>query len=111
MHMRSDKAFIVEYLVPLSLSVLIVGILLTVYGLIKGTNGSWWVVLGIIVLLIGLLWFVNYLRHIKKFNRLMAEKSKAAFVSTLKDIKFLTDRMPMKYEDAFRDKKKDFGIK
>ena len=81
------------------------------FGLVSGSNGTWWTVLGFIVLLMGLLWFGNYLRHIRKFNKLMTEKSKAAFVSTLNDIEFLTERLPMKYENVFRGKKKDFGIK
>ena len=40
----------------------------------------------------------------RKFNKLMEEKSKAAFVKKLDDVEYLAWRLPMKYEDSSSSK-------
>jgi hypothetical protein len=67
--------------------------------------------IGAILLLIGLIWFWIVAANRRKFNKLMEEKSKAAFVKKLDDVEYLAWRLPMRYEERLKDKKKQFGIK
>lgn len=115
-----SKPFTVQHVMPLSLACLVVGAIMTVVGALAlwksylgGLNswGFWIALIGGIVLLVGIVWFGTYRANVKKFNKLMEEKSKAAFVKNLDDIEYLAWRLPLSYEDRLRAKKKDFGVK
>lgn len=114
------KPFIVQHVALLSLLTLVIGLGLLGVGLLDvlgyrftgfGGWGYWMVGIGAVVLLAGLVWFASYRLNVKKFNKLMEEKSKAAFVKKLDDVEFLAWKLPMKYEDELMQKKKGFGMK
>lgn len=115
-----EKPFIVQYLVPLSLTMLIVGAVMVVVGILDLTGngfqgmGNWgyWIAgIGCFVLVIGFAWHLSYRLHARKFRKLMGEKSKAVFVKQIDDIDYLLERLPMMYDDELMSKKKELGIK
>lgn len=76
--------------------------------------GAWgFYVLGIgaVILLIGVLWTASYRTRVRKFRKLLKEKSKAAFVKKLDDAEYLAWNLPMKYEKELGVKKREFGLK
>jgi hypothetical protein len=115
-----SKPFSVQYVSALSSGLLIAGILLLIVGIADvigvgfkelGGWGFWLLGAGAIVLLIGAIWFYTYVASVRKFRKLMGEKSKAAFVKKLDDVEYLAWKLPMKYESQLSVKKKEFGIR
>jgi bacteriorhodopsin len=102
------------------MAVLLAGVVMVLVGLLDlvgygfkevGNWGYWSLGVGAILLLIGGIWFALYRINVRKFNKLMEEKSKATFVKKLDDVEYLAWRLPMKFEERLSVKKKDFGMK
>jgi hypothetical protein len=115
-----SKPFTVQHVAPISVAVLLAGVVMLLVGLLDligygfkelGGWGYWVLGIGAILVLIGVIWFALYRINVRKFNKLMEEKSKAAFVKKLDDVEYLAWRLPMRYENRLSVKKKDFGIK
>lgn len=115
-----SKPFTVQHAGLLSLTILVVGAGMVAVGLLDlmgyrfkevGSWGYWILGIGALLLLIGVIWLWIYAANKRKFNRLMEEQSKAAFVKKLDDVEYLAWRLPMKYEERLIDKKKQFGMK
>jgi hypothetical protein len=115
-----SKPFTVQHTAPISLAILLAGAAMVLVGLLDligygfkevGSWGYWILGIGAILLLIGIIWFALYRINVRKFNKLMEEKSKAAFVKKLDDVEYLAWRLPMKFEERLMVKKKDFGMK
>lgn len=115
-----SKPLTVERAGMLSLAMVLAGIVLMgvsiadLYGdsfTELGAWGYWLLAGGAVILGIGVFWVISYHRHIRKFRKLMEEKSKAAFVKKLDDIEYLAWILPMKYENELGAKKKEFGLK
>ncbi len=111
----------VQYVVPFSISFLVAGLVLTglsLYDLIEEADlfglGGWWfyiLIIGIIMALVGFFYLYAYLNRIKKFKKLIAEKSKKEFVTNLDELEYTAWRLPKSYEDKVAEKKKEFGVK
>lgn len=115
-----SKPITVQHVVPLSISILVAGIVLFVIGLLDlmgvrfgevGAWGYWLLGIGVILLLIGAVWFLSHLMNVRKFEKLMQEKSKALFVKKMDDVEYLAWRLPSKFEERLLAKKKEFGIR
>ena len=115
-----SKPFTVERAGVLSTGLVLAGIVMVIISLADlfgnsfkqlGAWGYWVLGIGAVLLLIGIIWTVSYRNNIRKFRKLMEEKSKAAFVKKLDDIEYLAWNLPMKYEKELIAKKKEFGLK
>lgn len=115
-----SKPLTVQHVVPLSISILIAGLVLFVIGSLDlmgirfgevGAWGYWLLGIGIVLLLIGVVWFLSYRVNVRKFNKLLEEKSKALFVKKMDDVEYLAWRLPSKFEERLLTKKKELGIK
>lgn len=115
-----SKPFTVQHTAMISLAVLLAGVVMVLVGLLDlvgygfkeiGNWGYWVLGIGAILLLIGVIWFALFRINVRKFNQLMEEKSKAAFVKKQDDAEYLAWRLPMKFEDRLAVKKKEFGLK
>lgn len=114
------KPVTVEYAPILSLCCMVIGILLLILGSIGelgmydlGSGLSLWIIIlsGILFLVIGGFWFSSFVRKVRKFRKLMGEKSKAMFVRNLDDIEYLAWQLPTRYEEEVLKRKRDFKIK
>jgi len=76
-------------------------------------GGAGWITLlvGVGLLIIGGLWAAMYRGSVRRFNKLMEEQSRAAFVRSMDDVEFLAWKLPMKYENQLMDKKRKLGIR
>lgn len=115
-----SKPVQVERAAPLSIGMLVAGIamvmaaILAMYdiALTEMGNWDWWVLfIGALVAVIGGVWLGSYVLNVRKFRKLIAEPSKAAFIRDLNDLEYLAWRLPMKFEDELMAKKKHFGLK
>jgi len=115
-----SKPFTVQHAPLLSLAILAAGAVMLIVGTLDllgnyfleiGAWGFWLAGIGGVMLLVGAIWFVSYRLNVRKFNKLMEEKSKALFVKRLDDVEYLAWRLPVSYEDRLATKKKEFGIK
>jgi hypothetical protein len=115
-----SKPYTVQHTIGVSLAILAVGAALLIVGLLDllgdyfievGAWGFWLVGIGAVMTLIGAIWFATYRINVRKFNKLMEEKSKAVFVKQLDDVEYLAWKLPGNYEDRLAVKKKDFGVK
>jgi hypothetical protein len=115
-----SKPFTVQHTAALSLVILLAGVAMVLVGLFDligygfkeaGTWGYWILGLGVLLVLIGGIWFAMYRVNVRKFNKLIVEKSKAAFVKKQDDVEYLAWRLPMRFEDRLAVKKKEFGLK
>jgi hypothetical protein len=114
------KPFTVERAGALSAGLDLVGLIMLIVSIsdLYGNNfkqlGAWgyWILgIGAVVLLIGAIWTFTYHRNVRKFRKLMEEKSRAAFVKQMDDVEYLAWNLPMKYEQELGLKKRDFGLK
>jgi hypothetical protein len=113
------KPTTVERGLELSILLTVVGIVLFVDGLSDAMG--WWVSLGgwgfwsggvgIILILVGSIWLGTVLMLRKKFNVLIVENSRAAFVRALDELEYTAWRLPSKYDTMVFEKKKDMGVK
>jgi hypothetical protein len=115
-----SKPFTVQHAPLISMSLLMAGAILTAVGILDlvgrgfeeaGAWGYWLVGIGVVLLIAGAIWFASYRNNVRKFNDLMEEKSKAAFVKKLDAVEYLAWRLPMTFEERLGAKKKEFGIK
>jgi len=115
-----SKPFTVQHAETLSIATLVIGVVIFTVGLLDllnmrfaevGTWGYWLVGIGSVLLLIGLIWLITYRLNVKKFNKMMEEKSKANFVRKIDDVEYLAWRLPLKFEERLSAKKKELGIK
>ena len=115
-----SKPIQVERAAPLSIGMLVAGVAMVIVAIIamydiaftEMGNWDWWVLLiGALIAVIGGLWFASYLMNVKKFRKLIAEQSKAAFIKELDDVEYLAWRLPLKFENELAAKKKHFGLK
>jgi uncharacterized membrane protein len=115
-----SKPFTVQHAETLSIATLVIGVVIFTVGLLDllnvrfaevGTWGYWLVGIGAVLLLIGLIWLITYRLNVKKFNKMMEEKSKANFVRKIDDVEYLAWRLPLKFEERLSAKKKELGIK
>jgi uncharacterized membrane protein len=115
-----SKPFTVQHTSMISLAILGVGAVMLIVGLLDllgdyfsqvGAWGFWLVVIGAVMVLAGAIWFVTYRINVRKFEKLMEEKSKAVFVKHLDDVEYLAWRLPSGFEERLAVKKKDFGVK
>lgn len=110
----------VQYVVPFSIGLLmggsvLIGLSLYSYYIEDLFNlGGWWfwvILAGLIMAIAGFFYLYGYLNRVRKFKKLIAEKSKKEFVVNLDELEYTAWRLPKKYEDLVRDKKKEFGVK
>jgi hypothetical protein len=110
----------VQYVVPFSVGLLVSGSVLIGLSLYNfyvnalfGLEGWWFylVVAGLILAITGFFYLYGYMKRVSKFKKLIAEKSKKEFVVNLDELEYTAWRLPKKYEDQVRDKKKEFGVK
>lgn len=115
-----SKPYTVQHAPAISLALLAAGAVILVVGMLDllgnyflevGPWGFWLVGIGAVMMLIGIFWFASHRINVRKFNKLMEEKSKAVFVKRLDDVEYLAWRLPASYEDRLAVKKKDFGVK
>ncbi len=115
-----SKPFTVQHTATISLAVLLAGVVMVLVGLFDligygfkeaGNWGYWILGLGALLLLIGGIWFALYRINVRKFNKLIVEKSKAMFVKKQDDVEYLAWRLPTKYENKLALKKKEFGLR
>jgi hypothetical protein len=115
-----SKPYTVQHARAIALAVLAAGAVMLIVGLLDllgdyfievGAWGFWLVGIGAVMLLVGVIWFVTYHINVRKFNKLMEEKSKAVFVKHLDDVEYLAWKLPGRFEDRLAMKKKDFGVK
>lgn len=115
-----SKPFTVQHTAAISLSILLAGVVMVFIGLFDligygfkevGNWGYWSLGIGVVLLLIGGIWFALYRINVRKFGKLIVEKSKAAFVKKQDDVEYLAWRLPSKFEDRLAVKKKEFGLK
>jgi hypothetical protein len=115
-----SKPFTVEHAFVLSLVLLLAGVALLIVGVLDlignsfgeiGAWGYWLAGIGVVLVLVGAIWLATYRINVRKFNALMEEKSKAAFVKKLDDVEYLAWRLPTSFEERLGSKKKDFGVK
>ncbi|MBI0584803.1 MAG: DUF3198 domain-containing protein [Methanomassiliicoccus sp.] len=115
-----SKPYTVQHAAAISLVLLAVGAVMLVVGVLDlmdirfvevGAWGFWLVGLGVVLILVGVIWYASYRINVRKFNQLMEEKSKAAFVKKLDDVEYLAWKLPLSYEERLSTKKKEFGIK
>lgn len=115
-----SKPVQVERAAPISIGMMVGGVamiviaILALYGIAFTELGNWdyWVlIIGGGLAVIGALWFISYVLNVRKFHKLMAEKSKAVFLKELDDIEYLAWRLPLRYEEELMAKKKHFGLK
>lgn len=115
-----SKPYTVQHAPAISLAVLAAGAVLLIVGLLDllgdyflevGAWGFWLVGIGAVMVLVGAIWFASYRLNVRKFNKLMEEKSKAIFVKRLDDVEYLAWRLPLTYENRLSSKKRDFGVK
>jgi hypothetical protein len=112
------KPFVVERAMELSALMTLVGMILAVAGLVDITDGTaglggwsyWALIAGLIVFAFGLYWLAGYLRNVRDFKGLIVEQSKASFIKTADDVEYLAWKLPSRYEDELREKKKRFGL-
>ena len=76
-----------------------------------GGWGFYLLAVGVLLLIVGIVWFFSILSRIKRFKALMLEKSKAAFVRSLDDLEYTAWRLPSKYEDMVLEKEREMGIR
>ena len=115
-----SRPITVQYVVPISIAFLVVGLVLTgmaIYNFydhdLFGLEGWWFYLgaIGIIMALIGFFYLYSYLQRVRKFKRLIAEKSKKEFVTNLDELEYTAWRLPKSFEDKVAEKKKEFGVK
>jgi len=115
-----SKPFTVQHAETLSVVILVIGVAIFVVGLLDllnmrfvevGTWGYWLLGIGAVLLLIGSIWLITYRLSVKKFNKMMEEKSKANFVRKMDDVEYLAWKLPLKFEERLSAKKKELGIK
>ncbi len=115
-----SKPFTVQHAETLSVATLLIGVVIFAVGLLDllnmrfvevGTWGYWLLGIGAVMLLIGLIWLASYRLNVRKFNKLMEEKSKANFTRNMDDVEYLAWRLPLKFEERLSAKKKELGIK
>jgi len=115
-----SKPYAVQHAQALSLAILGVGAVMLIAGsldllgdyfLEAGPWGFWLVGIGAVMMLIGVIWLATFWTNVRKFNKLMEEKSRAVFIKHLDDVEYLAWKLPIGFEDRLASKKKDFGIK
>jgi hypothetical protein len=113
------KPFLVERAEALSLLFLLGGGFILAVSLASLTEsviamGGWayyTLIIGGILLIIGILWFLKIVAGVRKLHRYLHEPSKAAFQKTLDDVEYLAWTLPSRYENELVEKKKGFGLK
>ncbi|MBX8635865.1 MAG: DUF3198 domain-containing protein [Thermoplasmata archaeon] len=70
----------------------------------------WLLVIGPIMLVGGLWWFVDSVKKTFELMKYLKVDSKAKFVKNLEEIEYLAWVLPRKYEDMVIDKKRQFKI-
>jgi hypothetical protein len=115
-----SKPYTVQHAPAISMAILAAGAVILAVGLLDllgnyfvevGPWGFWLVGIGAVMMAIGAIWFASYRINVRKFNKLMEEKSRAAFVKRLDDVEYLAWRLPSAFEERLAAKKKDFGVK
>ncbi|MDW5561643.1 MAG: DUF3198 domain-containing protein [Methanomassiliicoccus sp.] len=115
-----SKPYTVQHARAISLAILGAGAVLMIVGLLDllgdyfrdiGAWGYWLIGIGAVMTLVGVIWFVTYRLNVRKFNKLIDEKSKAVFVKQLDDVEYLAWKLPVNYEERLAVKKKNFGVK
>jgi aspartokinase-like uncharacterized kinase len=125
----SLKRTITNHALILSLILFIVGIILTLWGILGvfvyeslsdevkdfvDSIGDWiyWCILaGPIILIAGGWYFFDNLRKRKEFKELMETTSKAKFIRNMDRAEFLAWKLTMDHQKQLMDKKKEFHIK
>jgi uncharacterized integral membrane protein len=120
MSLAMSKPVQVERAAPLSISMLVAGIAMVIAAILamydvaftEMGNWDWWVlIIGALAAVVGGIWLASYVMNVRKFRKLIAEPSKAAFIKELDDLEYLAWRLPMKFENELMAKKKHFGLK
>lgn len=115
-----SKPIQVEKAGPISISMVVLGIVLIIVALLAlfkiaftemGNWDYWVLIVGAGVVLVGAIWFISYFLNVRKFRKLIVEKSKASFIKELDDLEYLAWRLPSRYEEELLAKKKNFGLK
>jgi aspartokinase-like uncharacterized kinase len=125
----SLRRTITNHALILSLILFIVGIILTLWGILGvfvydsltdsikdfvDSIGDWiyWCILaGPIILIAGGWYFFDNLRKRKEFKELMETTSKAKFIRNMDRAEFLAWKLTMDHQRQLMDKKKEFHIK
>ncbi len=124
------KAFTKEFRFELSVLMLAIGVVLTFISAIGlfvpklpayligfqpaikaiGPWLYWLLVIGPIMLVGGLWWFIDSVKKTLELTKYLKVESKAKFVKNLEEIEYLAWVLPRKYEDMVIDKKRQFKM-
>ena len=116
-----SKPFIVEQAPLLSGLVLLLGCGMTVAALAMGLSasgagdlGSYSILgisVGVLITVVGGLWFLSFLRKARKFRLLLGDRSKAVLLKNMDEIEYLAWLLPMRYENELLERKRELRLK
>ncbi len=115
---RMPKPFLQERALSLSLLMILAGIVSVIVGVADFIDvlldldgwGFYLALIGALLVLGGVIWYVMTIRMVQKFEELLKLKSKQAFVKQQDEIEYLAWRLPSKYEKLLKEKKKSLRI-
>ncbi len=84
------------------------------FSIIKDSAGGWiyWIIIiGTIILLFGMFYFIDFIVKRKEFYKLFEERSKSKFIKNMDRIEELAWRLHPKYEELVIKKKKELKIR
>jgi len=76
-----------------------------------GDWGFYFIGIGFVLLLAGLLLVYAYVKRVRSFNKLMLCKSKKEFASIRDDLEYTAWRLPSKFDAKVAEKKKELDVK
>jgi hypothetical protein len=116
-----SKPFIVEHAPLLSGLVLLLGCGMAVAALAMGLSASGagglrsysilGISVGVLIALVGGLWFLSFLRKARKFHLLLGDRSKAVLLKNMDEIEYLAWLLPIKYENELLERKRELRLK
>lgn len=110
------KPFYVEHEGLVSLVLTIIGAILFLISLmaVLGVDflgmGGWdfWIgAVGVVILIVGGIWFIAHLIKLKDFKRLINVQGKKALMQNLDELEYTAWRLPEKYDKLVAEKKKE----
>ncbi|MFP4169490.1 MAG: DUF3198 domain-containing protein [Methanomassiliicoccales archaeon] len=66
--------------------------------------------LGILLLIVGVGWFMDYRKRVNRFHEYLKEKKKANFIKNLDEIEYLAWRLPSDFEVVLEERKKELKV-
>ncbi|MBC7108364.1 MAG: DUF3198 domain-containing protein [Methanomassiliicoccales archaeon] len=85
--------------------------LFTEISLISTGWAYWLLIVGLIFVISGGVWFWRFLSTLTKYKKLLATRSKSEFITNLDDIEYMAWKLPSKYQRELEVKKSELKIK